>query len=587
MLAPWLGWLEKGAGTCATAIGSTVITVRQASCFLLPFALFSCAVWCLFQSASLSGSSEEAADALAQPAAIALLPRAMQCCLQPMHLDSTSFGKLSHAVVPFHTNLKPFAAAKTAMRLMQPVRQSSLSRKAVAAKALDDAAMQGVLSDATVRQSVEEVVRKTVDLQVEQRMQMVGDVQSRDVSVTGVLREDPSLKPMLDEVSSVVTKYFQDPEFVHKVSTRLRDTSAPNEERQKPIVSPEMQRQVQSAATMHDKKMAKCSNLAVAVAEAARDLLPQRVILVRHGESEANVDKTFWNRKPDNLIELSEKGRTQARAAGERIRRLIGNESVAFFVSPFERSLQTFRNVELAFPDGQISRAVVEPRIREQEFGNTQGKQFKTYRLEQRTVGRFWYRFPTGESGSDVYDRTTQWWDSTLMTYNSRPGCDHVDNVVVITHGLTMRFILMQLFGWSPNTFHTVWNADNCDMYVLKKNLTLKGHDPYQLSEEEGDMPRSSIRLILELDSGERRRIQLDDWLSIPPPRTVQRTLVKEKIREQHGIDPSTIVSIDFFDGKFTGSAVRRRRTSRRIVELKLNKDVDWDGQPKKSRYRR
>ena len=27
-----------------------------------------------------------------------------------------------------------------------------------------------------------------------------------------------------------------------------------------------------------------------------------------------------------------------------------------------------------------------------------------------------------------------------------------------------MRLILMQLYGWSPNTFHTVWNADNCAM---------------------------------------------------------------------------------------------------------------------------
>ena len=46
-------------------------------------------------------------------------------------------------------------------------------------------------------------------------------------------RDDPSLKPMLDEVSSVVTKYFQDPEFVHRVSSRLRDLPVPTEERQK------------------------------------------------------------------------------------------------------------------------------------------------------------------------------------------------------------------------------------------------------------------------------------------------------------------------------------------------------------------
>lgn len=47
------------------------------------------------------------------------------------------------------------------------------------------------------------------------------------------------------------------------------------------------------------------------------------------------------------------------------------------------------------------------------------------------------------------------------MRINNRPSYEHdgCDVVVVVTHGLTMRLILMQLFGWSPNTFHTVWNA--------------------------------------------------------------------------------------------------------------------------------
>ena len=35
---------------------------------------------------------------------------------------------------------------------------------------------------------------------------------------------------------------------------------------------------------------------------------------------------------------------------------------------------------------------------------------------------------------------------------------DQAKAVVVVTHGLTMRLILMQLFHWSPNTFHTVWS---------------------------------------------------------------------------------------------------------------------------------
>ena len=71
-------------------------------------------------------------------------------------------------------------------------------------------------------------------------------------------------------------------------------------------------------------------------------------------------------------------------------------------VSPFERTLQTSRNLLVAIADS-VDRVSIESRIREQEFGNLQGDEFKDFRLEQTKVGRFWYRFPTGESGADVF----------------------------------------------------------------------------------------------------------------------------------------------------------------------------------------
>ena len=52
------------------------------------------------------------------------------------------------------------------------------------------------------------------------------------------------------------------------------------------------------------------------------------MILLRHGESEGNADLTLYRTKPDNAIELTEKGRAEARAAGERIRQLLQGEPV-------------------------------------------------------------------------------------------------------------------------------------------------------------------------------------------------------------------------------------------------------------------
>jgi len=292
-------------------------------------------------------------------------------------------------------------------------------------------------------------------------------------------------------------------------------------------------------------------NLAKLVAEAARDVLPNRIILLRHGESEGNIDRHVYRNKADNMIELTDLGSKQAENAGRRIKELIGDDRVHMFVSPFQRTLQTARNI-LGTLNDQVGLIEKDPRIREQEFGNLQGDDFSTYREEQKVVGRYFYRFPTGESGRDVYVRVKDWWDNSLLQLNLRPKYAHVDTVVVVTHGLTMRLILMQLFMWSSNTFHTVFNADNCEMYVLQKDDSLPGHSPYALDPTQGDMPNSSIELVVEFKSGEQRKLKLKDYLSLPMPRTNQQPLVRKMLAAQHNLDPEDIVEVDFYGGKYT-----------------------------------
>ena len=139
-----------------------------------------------------------------------------------------------------------------------------------------------------------------------------------------------------------------------------------------------------------------------------RSHLPKRIILVRHGESEGNADHTLYRTKADNLIELTTRGMEQARALGGRLKCLLGNDRVHLVVSPFERTLQTARFIRDVIEDN-IIRLHIEPRVREQEFGNLQGDEFKSFRAEQQRVGRFFYRFPTGESGADVYGRAVRY----------------------------------------------------------------------------------------------------------------------------------------------------------------------------------
>ena len=52
-------------------------------------------------------------------------------------------------------------------------------------------------------------------------------------------------------------------------------------------------------------------------------VLPKRIILIRHGESQGNVDETAYQNTPDWQIRLTEKGRMQAEQTGKTLREML------------------------------------------------------------------------------------------------------------------------------------------------------------------------------------------------------------------------------------------------------------------------
>lgn len=101
---------------------------------------------------------------------------------------------------------------------------------------------------------------------------------------------------------------------------------------------------------------------------------PRRIILVRHGESEGNVDECVYTRVADPKIALTEKGKLQAKECGKRLRGIIEQDGandwkVYFYVSPYRRTHETLQNLARAFERSRIAGMREEPRLREQDFG--------------------------------------------------------------------------------------------------------------------------------------------------------------------------------------------------------------------------
>ncbi|XVE62952.1 hypothetical protein DITRI_Ditri06bG0160500 [Diplodiscus trichospermus] len=209
-----------------------------------------------------------------------------------------------------------------------------------------------------------------------------------------------------------------------------------------------------------------------------RKLLPKRIILVRHGESEGNLDTSAYSTTPDHKISLTEQGLAQARQAGSHLRDLISSHAsspdwrVYFYVSPYERTRSTLREIGKSFSKKRVIGVREECRIREQDFGNFQVEErMKGIKETREKYGRFFYRFPEGESAADVFDRVSSfleslWRDIDLNRLHNDPSQDL--NLIIISHGLASRVFLMKWFKWTVEQFEHLSNLGNCEIRVME-----------------------------------------------------------------------------------------------------------------------
>ncbi len=217
---------------------------------------------------------------------------------------------------------------------------------------------------------------------------------------------------------------------------------------------------------------------------------PQRIILIRHGESEGNINNHVYSEKPDYKLELTEKGREQARLAGTLLKEILGDQTAFFYVSPLWRTRTTFEEIVRAFPL-HLFKHQEEPRIREQEWGHLKSAdESQKIDKEREQYGTFYYRIPDGESAADVYDRVSDFF-GTLHRDFEKPGFP--ENAIIVTHGMSIRLFLMRWFHWTVDEFECLSNPKNCQIVILEKNSIGK----YQLITELGKkVPKNTQRPI-------------------------------------------------------------------------------------------
>jgi broad specificity phosphatase PhoE len=206
---------------------------------------------------------------------------------------------------------------------------------------------------------------------------------------------------------------------------------------------------------------------------------PDRIFIVRHGQSEGNADRSIYSKKPDYTVELTERGQSQALEAGERIGKIItkgviSKPSVQFYVSPYWRTRQTYlgilKGIKNVAGENRLRHTYYEdPRLREQEWGqkleNREGWR-DDLEVTRDSFGHFYWRFPEGESCADVFDRVSDFLGTVFRDFKK---VNYARNVVIVTHGMTMRLLLMRWFHATVEEYESWGNPWNCEILILQR----------------------------------------------------------------------------------------------------------------------
>jgi 2,3-bisphosphoglycerate-dependent phosphoglycerate mutase len=163
------------------------------------------------------------------------------------------------------------------------------------------------------------------------------------------------------------------------------------------------------------------------------------LVLLRHGESQWNLENRFTGWID---IELSPRGREEARAAGEKLKSYRFNRAYTSVLrranDTLEIVLDTIRQQDLPVEHDQA--------LNERHYGDLQGLDKKETAMkfgdEQVKLWRRSYdvRPPNGESLEDTASRVLPYWEKNILPHILKG-----ENILIAAHGNSLRALVMHL----------------------------------------------------------------------------------------------------------------------------------------------
>lgn len=200
-----------------------------------------------------------------------------------------------------------------------------------------------------------------------------------------------------------------------------------------------------------------------------------KIFLIRHGESMQNTKENYSIGLPDHKVYLTEQGKEEAKLAGEFLKKYIVDNRInlsnsVMWVSPYTRTRETASIINEQLSIKKVKEDIT---LIEQQYGLFSDKeiakiremypdQFAFYDNYYQNDGKFYAKLPQGESPFDVALRTKQFIDTIYR--------DRENVLFVVSHGTTIKTIVMNFFHYSPEWYSSELTPSNCSIRLIETN---------------------------------------------------------------------------------------------------------------------
>ncbi len=185
----------------------------------------------------------------------------------------------------------------------------------------------------------------------------------------------------------------------------------------------------------------------------------KKIIVIRHAQSEEDINPNLNGEKKDILISITERGKHQVVRTIERIEKVFsGIDSIRIYLSPSNRVLQTTSILYSKLGLDNLG-VFVDPRIRNLNWGDVTPENIKKIEEERYKVGVLHYQFPNGDYSPTFVRRIGYFVEELLILGKQKR---FPKGVIIVTHGFAMRIITKFLLQMSDEDFRWIKNPPNC-----------------------------------------------------------------------------------------------------------------------------